>query len=504
MGSGEPPSDQYTMPARYFAAGDQSDQVSDDIADYNDDNQVNYPGDSRQVSLAALAAYLSALYPALPSSRLTNKLHPAPGWPVALLPELATLPMSQHSGITGGSNKTKGHLVGDSHMVQVAILVATLLVAFLAVKLILRYADRQSLLRRRFESTTISSLWPSKSASKAGVVVGEDVGAKQPAPLEDANINRRLSGGFVDETGKKPLLDDSSSCCQESRMKHLDVLSQKLTKLLSLSSKCELLKSPNKCDTDKCEVDELASQTVDVVVDAADEDDDNESPGRFRSSRSYIKSLINALTKAHSELPSAKSSESCNSATELAEVVDSSGAQESQSDLQGQGIAMSQMNISAAHLILAHMEKQLEDKEQLEREWLELNAGGKALGKAQTCRSPVTATGGSKIDQLVLARLAKVALNEENRAKNRNCLAVPYDRNRVKLNCSPVGASGTTGNNNNNNGAGSRLASSVGDYINASYIHDDDSRRPTHIIAQGPTEQTSGQFWQVSCCPAIE
>lgn len=159
-----------------------------------------------------------------------------------------------------------------------------------------------------------------------------------------------------------------------------------------------------------------------------------------------------------------------------------SSAKQVDEELAGVGVAMSQMDISAAHLILAYMEKHLEDREQLRREWLELNGNA--------------GSSNSKIVQLTLQKLAKVALSDQNRGKNRNCLVVPFDRNRVRL----LAQAANDAEVRQSVGASGDSIKQPSDYINASYIYDDDLRRPTHIIAQGPTAQTCGQFWQVSCC----
>lgn len=180
-----------------------------------------------------------------------------------------------------------------------------------------------------------------------------------------------------------------------------------------------------------------------------------------------------------------------------------------EAEQQEAGVMMSQMDISAAHLILAYMEKHLEDKERLQREWRELNENSSLFGSANGAKTKAanqqqtTSATNAKVSQLMMQKLAKVALSDENRHKNRNCLVVPYDRNRVKL--STPGGSTNKPAKSNPALAVSRKCSSTesnkqhnrSDYINASYIYDD-SRRPTHIIAQGPTEQTVSAFWQVS------
>jgi len=228
--------------------------------------------------------------------------------------------------------------------------------------------------------------------------------------------------------------------------------------------------------------------------------------GRFRSSRSYIKSLIDALTKAKAQtapdcleqggLP-ARASRSAGQA-EVASEASPAGGLANEEQEEEFGVVMSQMDISAAHLILAYMERHLDDKEQLQREWAELNAA--SLGAStDVCRNKQAV---DKINQLNLQRLAKVALSDENRPKNRNPLVVPFDRNRVKLGCAQAskltrslgGGQPKVGGFRERNGS---------DYINASHIYDDDPRRPTHIVAQGPSAQTCAQFWQVSFPSAL-
>lgn len=162
-------------------------------------------------------------------------------------------------------------------------------------------------------------------------------------------------------------------------------------------------------------------------------------------------------------------------------------------------VLLSQMDITAAHLILSYMESHLEDKERLRREWLQLNAGS---SNSNTARAKVSSS--SSVGKLGcepnLQRLAKVALSEENRNKNRDPNFVAYDRNRVRLN--PTAGRGEQ--RTTSGGGGGKLRgqrnqqSPTSDYINASFVYDDDPARPTHIIAQGPLEQTVSQFWQVS------
>lgn len=466
---------------------------------------------NRRLSLAALAAYLGAqLYPAS-GGQLTNKpwlanlgsAKPPLGWSsTGLIPEMGGLALAQ------GRAKNNDNLhVGDSRLMQLLILLVAFLGAFMAVKLILRFADRR-LLKGRFESMSeigsLQSLWPSKAASHSTVVVG--AGEKQ-APLDEANFNRRRRSSPSEING---LLDGKAKIGQRigNEKRRLELLAQRLVKLLGVvgngapaeeSRKPSLDSLKAEKATDDEEIDELANQIVVEVENNTNEEEDEEvQPGGFRTSQSYIKSLINALTRVR-PTPTAmtKSSDLESNRGDGEYPAMLSGAKPAEpaaepADGQEPGIVVSQMDISAAHLILAYMEKHLEDKERLEREWQELNAGG---GSGQSSRAP---SNSSKINQLLLQRLAKVALREDNRQKNRNCLAVPYDRNRVKLNCSAAAAGAGKTGNKDRKGRSNNINTGPSDYINASYIHDDDLRRPTHIIAQGPTEQTSGQFWQVS------
>lgn len=224
----------------------------------------------------------------------------------------------------------------------------------------------------------------------------------------------------------------------------------------------------------------------------------------YRSSRSYIKSLVEALAKARSQIPNQFIMSS--SKRRILDEEDEEDRDEKEALIKGDKFEskdtlrvsncspledlkdsesanlVSQMDISAAHLILSYMEKHLEDKERLRREWLELN-----LGQPHISTSSLKLTSNdndNKFGRLMLERMARVALCKENRAKNRNNQIVPFDRNRVKL--------GTSGS------PGAPRKGNQRDYINASLIYDDDPRRATHIIAQGPLESTVAQFWQVS------
>lgn len=208
------------------------------------------------------------------------------------------------------------------------------------------------------------------------------------------------------------------------------------------------------------------------------EQDSDSLSSQCRSSRSYIKSLVDVLSSARNQLPnehnflSSKTNEkksnklsSGNNDSDL----DDDDEQDHKEPLEeaqigsGPGDTMlAQMDISAAHLILSYMEKHMEDKERLRREWDELTA------------STITFDN-TKLNRLLVEKRAQVALSPENKLKNRSLTIVPFDRNRVKL-------SGRAGS----------------DYINASFIYDDKPRQATHIISQAPLETTLAQFWQVS------
>lgn len=225
----------------------------------------------------------------------------------------------------------------------------------------------------------------------------------------------------------------------------------------------------------------------------------------YRSSGSYIKSLVDALSKARSRIPNQfmipgtgkKGTGILDDDDEDDKLDHELGGSDKNksSDINdpGYGNMVSQMDISAAHLILSYMEEHLEDKERLRREWIEVNAAHPFMlslnnnhnhsnnnnnNKQQTNID----SNSNKLGRLILERMARAALSKENRNKNRNLQVVPFDSNRVKL---------------GNSDLGNRKFLS-GDYINASYIYDDDPRRATHIIAQGPLESTVTNFWQVS------
>ncbi|XP_052737522.1 receptor-type tyrosine-protein phosphatase N2 isoform X3 [Bicyclus anynana] len=115
--------------------------------------------------------------------------------------------------------------------------------------------------------------------------------------------------------------------------------------------------------------------------------------------------------------------------------------------------ALTNMDISTGHMVLAYMEDHLRNKDRLEQEWRALCAY-----EAEPC---VTAA----------------ALKAENNGKNRYADVLPYDHSRVTLNT---------------------LSNHLGsDYINASTITDHDPRNPAYIAAAGPLANTTPDFWQL-------
>ncbi|XP_049867425.1 receptor-type tyrosine-protein phosphatase N2 isoform X2 [Pectinophora gossypiella] len=115
--------------------------------------------------------------------------------------------------------------------------------------------------------------------------------------------------------------------------------------------------------------------------------------------------------------------------------------------------ALTNMDISTGHMVLAYMEDHLRNKDRLEQEWRALCAY-----EAEPCASTA-------------------ALKPENTGKNRYADVLPYDHSRVTLNT---------------------LSNHLGsDYINASTITDHDPRNPAYIAAAGPLAQTAPDFWQM-------
>lgn len=486
----------------------------------------------RMLIAQMLAAYLNTVY----SDDADQIVSPGPlglnGKQLPLLP----IKQQIHSN-TLSSPSSYWQKLRNSSSFHLFGLIAAFLGALLTIKFVAKSATRNNvrLIEEQdddaYSSSKQSTFKPFKSfwSSKSGIVTGE--GEQQ---LGESNLTARKLSSSTSGA------DESIESAKGSRS--FDLLAQKLISLLrtsaTLSSRKGREGAENESDiqSNKEELDEIsASQAATKSL-----TDIEASNGHFRSSRSYIKSLIDVLSKA--KLPRAPThwtahlarrpnldTTEAGSDDDADQEVEQLFSDQLKLDRQADdaGIVMSQMDISAAHLILAYMEKHLEDKERLKREWLELNSStskGSAANKQQTgankngrlpAASEPMAPGsdmtnnGTKTSQssVMLQKSAKVGLSEENRAKNRNPQVVPFDRNRVKLG----GACGgrPAGNQNGNkaslkqqaNGSKKQTGSPSSnghDYINASFIHDDDPRRPTHIIAQGPTEQTVGQFWQVS------
>lgn len=366
-------------------------------------------------------------------------------------------------------------------------LVGGLISALFAVKLFVRANSKysrsaepnakQSGFRRRFDAGSFRSLWSSSVRSES---------------VESCSTSAAVVGSTSKQLDLSSAPPDSSAGESGARRKQVELLVGKLVGLLSKRAP-EPDESPLVGDASTsldeghkvgCEVDQLeqASQMEET------------GSGSFRSSRSYIKSLIDVLAKARSQIHSGASDlisgkqgqdDEPDLMARQARLLAGKDAPESEDD--DCGVVMSQMDISAAHLILDYMEKHLEDKERLRREWCELNAvsGG---------RPGAT----SKLNQAVLSRLAKSALEERNRAKNSTLQVVPFDWNRVKLGSPARGCSSLSAALAETGSESAPRQRSAEDYINASFIYDDDPRKPTHIIAQGPNEQSAGQFWQVS------
>ncbi|KAJ8725767.1 hypothetical protein PYW08_003950 [Mythimna loreyi] len=115
--------------------------------------------------------------------------------------------------------------------------------------------------------------------------------------------------------------------------------------------------------------------------------------------------------------------------------------------------ALTNMDISTGHIVLAYMEDHLRNKDRLEQEWRALCAY-----EAEPCATTA-------------------ALKQDNTGKNRYADVLPYDHSRVTLNT---------------------LSNHLGsDYINASTITDHDPRNPAYIAAAGPMAHTAPDFWQM-------
>lgn len=127
------------------------------------------------------------------------------------------------------------------------------------------------------------------------------------------------------------------------------------------------------------------------------------------------------------------------------------------------------LDVSTGHAVLSYMEDHLNNKNRLDKEWEEL------------CNYEADR------DE------AFVGVDKANMSKNRYSDILPYDHNRVVL---------------------QKKDETGCDYINASFITDDDPRNPAYIATQGPLEHTAGDFWQmvwqqnsiiiVSLCRTVE
>lgn len=115
--------------------------------------------------------------------------------------------------------------------------------------------------------------------------------------------------------------------------------------------------------------------------------------------------------------------------------------------------ALTNMDISTGHIVLAYMEDHLRNKDRLEQEWRALCAY-----EAEPCATTA-------------------AMKTDNTGKNRYPTVLPYDHSRVTLN---------------------KLSNHLGsDFINASTITDHDPRNPAYIAAAGPMAHTAPDFWQM-------
>jgi receptor-type tyrosine-protein phosphatase N len=111
------------------------------------------------------------------------------------------------------------------------------------------------------------------------------------------------------------------------------------------------------------------------------------------------------------------------------------------------------IDITTGHVILSYMEEHLNEKNRLEKEWKEL------------CKYEAE------------PNKADIGKSDKNMNKNRYSDILPYDHTRVKL--------------------AKPLVEDNSDYINASYIIDNDPKHPAYITTQGPLSQTTAHFWQM-------
>lgn len=242
--------------------------------------------------------------------------------------------------------------------------------------------------------------------------------------------------------------------------------SSELLAALFSSLRCVMpTRSDDACKRD-CETAKPVPDKHPLVADEERAEAGAEESASMRSSHSYIKSLMDALARVHRSRPTsgADAAAACAPlAFTDAKLADATG---DELDASGEPAdsAESSMDISAAHLILAYLERHLNEREQLARDWIQV------CSRHARANSPPA-----------VRKFARVAQLPANAGKNRSPDALPFDRNRVKLR---VGVSGELANSSN--------------YINASFLHDDEPRAPTHIIAQAPLDVTLAHFWQVS------
>nr|CAB3263073.1 uncharacterized protein LOC100187431 [Phallusia mammillata] len=110
------------------------------------------------------------------------------------------------------------------------------------------------------------------------------------------------------------------------------------------------------------------------------------------------------------------------------------------------------LDISTGHAVLSYMEDHMKNKDRLTEEW---NSLCKYQADNVTCQA-----------------------GHANLIRNRSQHIIPYDHNRVKL--------GVSNDQSMDN-----------DYINASFIIDNDPRFPMYIATQGPLPSTIHHFWHM-------
>ncbi|XP_062517866.1 receptor-type tyrosine-protein phosphatase-like N [Corticium candelabrum] len=115
--------------------------------------------------------------------------------------------------------------------------------------------------------------------------------------------------------------------------------------------------------------------------------------------------------------------------------------------------AKGHMDVNVGHIVLSYLEEHLKNTDKIDKEWQELCI--------------------YQCDQYSV----DAALSPKNREKNRYQDVLPYDHSRVTLDII---------DNQSNS-----------DYINASYICDDNPWKPLHVATQGPLRGTVCDFWQM-------